>query len=178
MYFFDGIIIVEGKNDVSYLSSFITSEYVVLNGLEIDKNNLEYLTHVQDKRKILLLVDPDKAGEEITRKFLTKNIKVEVVKVDYEKCNKNGKHGIAECEKEEILNKLNSFLSKNKFVIGKITLTMLEELGILSSKEKFGFIIDKLGYGKCNIKTFLKRLNYNNVTYDTILNEMKNYHGN
>ena len=42
-YFINKIIVVEGKEDVSYLSSFIDSEYIVTNGYELPKEEIEYI---------------------------------------------------------------------------------------------------------------------------------------
>ena len=39
----DGIIVVEGKTDVSVLSSFLDAEYVITNGSAIDNDVLNYL---------------------------------------------------------------------------------------------------------------------------------------
>ena len=36
-YYFNGVIVVEGKSDVSYLSSFIDSLYFTTNGYDIYK---------------------------------------------------------------------------------------------------------------------------------------------
>ena len=37
-YYFDGVIVVEGKSDVSYLSSFIDSRYFITNGYAVPIN--------------------------------------------------------------------------------------------------------------------------------------------
>ena len=174
MKYFEGIIVVEGKSDASYLSSFIDSEYVVLNGYELNNFVIDYLTHIKENRKILLLVDPDDAGETITQKFLSKNIKADVIKIDYKKCNKNNKHGVAECDMNEILEKLKNYLSDSKKNKSDIKSSQLENLGIISSKEKRDIIIDKFHLGRCNTKTFLKRLNYNDISYDSIEKALNN----
>ena len=91
----DGIIAVEGTNDVSYLSSFIDATFVSLNGLEI--KNLEFLKRVAKEKPIYLLTDSDQEGERI-RERVKKEIPacIDVI-VDASKCNKNGKHGVFEC---------------------------------------------------------------------------------
>ena len=38
-----GILVVEGKEDASYLSNYIASEIVVVNGFEITKSTISYL---------------------------------------------------------------------------------------------------------------------------------------
>ena len=40
--FLDGILVVEGKEDASYLSNYISSEIVVLNGYDIQEFTINY----------------------------------------------------------------------------------------------------------------------------------------
>ena len=63
----DGIIVVEGKEDVSYLSSFIKALFFTTNGLDISEEKIEFLKRVSEKQKIIILTDSDKAGEIITK---------------------------------------------------------------------------------------------------------------
>ena len=140
MKYFDGIIVVEGKNDACFLSSFIDSEYVVLNGYELNKDTINYLTHISKKRKILLMADPDKAGKEIRENFLKLNINVETIIVDFNCCNKHGKHGVAECEKKEIENKLKKYIFDTKPDRGSITVSNLATLGVKKDKDFENYI--------------------------------------
>ena len=67
----NGIVVVEGKTDVSFLSSFIETEFITTNGSEISKDTIEYLKN--SKKDIYVLTDPDSPGERI-RKILDENI--------------------------------------------------------------------------------------------------------
>ena len=69
----DGIIVVEGKSDVSFLSSFINAEFVTTNGSEISKETIDYLKESIKNKDIYVLTDPDSPGERI-RKILNENI--------------------------------------------------------------------------------------------------------
>lgn len=173
MYYFDGIMVVEGKGDVCYLSSFIDSEYVVLNGYDIPENVVEYLTHIKN-RKILLCTDPDEAGETIRKNAKTKGIKAEDIVFDINKCNKKGKHGVAECEKEEILNKLSQYLTSKKKCNSVITQSDFSKVGLIKSKKLQDLVKKTFYLGDCNTKTLLKRINYNGIT----LKEIQTLNGN
>ena len=70
-YFINKIIVVEGKEDVSFLSSFIEAEYITTNGYDIPKEEVEYINQASKRKEILVLVDPDKAGREIEEKLKT-----------------------------------------------------------------------------------------------------------
>ena len=101
MNYFDGVIVVEGTGDSSYLSSFICAEYVVLNGYDMPEDIIDYLKHIKN-RKILVMTDPDEAGVSIEKRLRETDLKYETRIVDSRMCNKHGKHGVAECKKEEI----------------------------------------------------------------------------
>ena len=42
-YFIDGVIVVEGTNDSSFLSSFVDALYVETNGFDIDEQEIDFL---------------------------------------------------------------------------------------------------------------------------------------
>ena len=62
---FNGIIVVEGKTDVSVLSSFLDAEYVITNGSAIDNDVLDYLLSRSKNTQIVVLTDPDMPGKRI-----------------------------------------------------------------------------------------------------------------
>ena len=42
----DGVIVVEGKSDIAFLSNFIEAEFVITNGSEISKDTISYLKKI------------------------------------------------------------------------------------------------------------------------------------
>ena len=66
----DGVIVVEGKTDVSFLSSFVEAEFVTTNGSEISKETIDYLKKIAANKYIYVLTDPDYPGERIRKKIL------------------------------------------------------------------------------------------------------------
>lgn len=113
-FYLDGVLVVEGKSDVSYLSSFIKAHYFITNGYDISEEKIDFLSRVSEKRKVIILTDNDKAGEDIANKIKTKISKVFVVKSakitrkTYKKC------GVAETEYEAIIDALKNHLSPYK----------------------------------------------------------------
>ena len=157
--FLDGILVVEGKEDVSYLSNYISSEMVTTNGFEITKEKISYL---KDK-KVIILTDPDGAGLMIRQKLnelLPDSINVEV---DIKKCLRNAKNGVAECDINEILTKLKPFIVDRIDTESDIALSNLYDLGLMNNKELREEVCAKLKLGKCNAKTMYKRLLNNNI---------------
>lgn len=163
MFYFDGVIVVEGKGDVSYLSSFINAEYVILNGYDMPDDVLDYLTNIKN-RKIVVLTDPDEAGICIENKLRSAGFIYEYKKVNIKSCDKNGKHGIAECEKSEILRVFNEELINDNPFKNSLSKAEFNELGMMESQKNRDELSKIFHLGFCNAKTLYKRLNYNGIT--------------
>ena len=167
----DGIIVVEGKSDVSFLSSFINAEFVTTNGSEISKETIDYLKESIKNKDIYVLTDPDSPGERI-RKVLNENISgLKHCFINKENSIKKGKVGVAESTKEEILNALSNALSVKDNNVGSLTLNDLVTIGLCGDKdseEKRNKVAKDLNLGHCNAKTFLKRLNYRGISIEEL----------
>ena len=164
-------LVVEGKEDASYLSNYIDSEIVIVNGFELDNKTISYL---KDK-PVILLLDPDKSGIEIRQKLHTLLNNFLDVEIDINKCKKGKKTGVAECEIDELLSKLRPFDAKKVAAEQDISSSILFELGLANNKDLREYVCLKLNLGKCNFKTFLKRININKINVDTIREIIKGY---
>jgi len=150
MIILEDILVVEGTNDASYLASFIKGEIVVLNGCEL--KDLDYLKEASKKTKILLLTDPDDEGMKI-RNRINKEINCINIYVDRSCCNRNNKHGVAECSMNEILFNISKYGVSNENHNETIS---LNDVILLENKSE---IKEKYKLGNCNTKTMYKRLN-------------------
>lgn len=113
-YFLDGVLVVEGKEDVSYLSTFIDTLYFTTNGFDVSDEKLNFLQRVSKVNKVFVLTDNDEAGEKIRSTIKSKISDVFVIKTEEIYKNNAKKRGIAETNKEAIINSLDSYLSKGK----------------------------------------------------------------
>ena len=109
-YYIDGVIVVEGKSDVSYLSSFIDSLFFITNGYDINDEKIDFLKRVSEVRKVIVFTDNDQAGLEIEKRIKTKICNVFTVKSNKFPRKNQIKCGVAETEKQEILNALKPFI--------------------------------------------------------------------
>ena len=167
-YHISNIIVVEGKDDEAYLSSFVDAVFVKTNGYEIPKEEIEFLNNKRIQKPIIVLTDSDEAGKAIrTRLNQVINEKINV-EVNIIKCNKNNKHGVAECDKEEVIHTLKEYID-DKTLQGTLKTSDIYELEI--DKDKRESLCRLLKLGKCNNKTFIKRLNYLGFAKD----ELKEY---
>lgn len=167
IYECDALLVVEGTNDQSYLSSFIKSYYFVTNGYDIKKSDLDYLLAVSFIRPIILLVDPDEAGEQIRstiKDFVSNNI------IDIRLSFKSSslKHGVFECPKPIIIEALKPYFSSCQ--PETLTIVDLIELDIYSNAEKRLLIENHYHLGRTNNKTLLKRLNCLKIKREDLIN--------
>lgn len=162
-YIIDALIIIEGNNDESYLSSFIDSFYFVINGYDVSEDKILFLKEVEKHRPIILLLDPDEAGKEIRNKLHKYLINYTDVEVNILKCNKNNKHGIKECEKEELINVLKPYFVE-RLSSGDITYNDLYKL----NKEYIEILRNKYHIMKVNNKKMVKYLNCLNVRKENL----------
>ena len=167
--YLDGILVVEGKEDSSYLSNYIASEIVITNGFDIPRDTITYL---KDKRAIVL-TDPDDAGIKIRQKLNDLLPNCVNAEVDIKKCIRNNKNGVAECDIDEILTKLKPFIVDNRVLKSDITINDLYVLGLMDNKALRDNVCQKLKLGKCNAKTMYKRLLNNNIKLEQLYEIIK-----
>ena len=174
--YLDGILVVEGKEDASYLSNYIGSEIVVVNGFEMADETIKYLSG----KRVIALLDPDEAGHKIRKTLNTKLDDVINVEIDITKCVRGIKNGVAECSIEEIVAKLQTYSVKKPAKLQLIQESDLFELGLINGDSALrNFVCRKLNLGKCNGKTLYKRLNSNNISIEQLTQVVEEYkHGN
>lgn len=158
----DAILVVEGKSDVAYLSSFIDARFVSTNGSDIPSETIAYLLEASKREKIIVLTDPDSPGKRI-RDVLDSHIPNLVhCFVSKEKAIKKHKVGIAECDIEEIFKALdNQFVNKVNDIeyISINDMYSLNLLGNENSKQNRDKLSKKLSLGFNNGKSLYKKLN-------------------
>lgn len=174
--FLNGVLVVEGKEDASYLSNYIESEIVVVNGYEMSDYTINYLKG----KTIIALLDPDDAGKQIRKTLNDKLENVINVEIDINKCIRGTKNGVAECSIDEIMAKLQPYSVKNPAKLKRIQESDIFKLGLVNDDVDLRkYVCEKLNLGKCNGKVLLKRLNANNVSMEELTKVMEEYkHGN
>ena len=169
--FLNRILVVEGKEDASYLSNYIDSEIVFVNGYELSEGKISYLKD----RPVILLLDPDEAGKTIRKKLNSLLNDVVNIEIDIKKCTRGSKNGVAECEIDEVLSKLGEFCSEKSAKPQYFQASDLYELGLSDDKNIRNFVCDKLNLGVCNLKTMYKRLIANNISLELVREIIEEY---
>ena len=169
--YLNGVLLVEGKDDESLIKSFLKCYIFKTNGYDLKKEDIAFYKELSKRHNIIVLTDPESAGEKI-RKVLNDEIKNTInVFLNVDKCNKNNKHGVAESNKDHILEQLKEYLSNTPIKVGNLTPNDLSKLGLngdSNAKEKRRYICDKFSLGVCNQKNMLKRLNLLNIKLEDI----------
>ena len=124
----DGVLIVEGSNDVSYLSSFLDAHYFVTNGLDVSQEKLEFLLLASKVNKLIIFTDPDEAG--ISIKSTIQNAINDTYAASISGLSRKNyqKHGVAEAPKSEILEALKPFITDKETFREKYNLSHLVSL--------------------------------------------------
>lgn len=155
------VIVVEGKNDTKILKSYFNCETIETHGLGLTKETIEFIKEINLKRGVILLLDPDSPGEK-TRNRLNTEIKgLKNAFIFKEDARTSKKVGVEHASKEVIEKALENLISykDNDKLINEIDLIELGYMGESDSYDKRLKICKKYHLGKCNFKTFVKRVN-------------------
>ena len=164
------VIVVEGVNDTKRLKSFFDCETIETHGLGLSRETIEYIKLINEKRGVILFLDPDTPGEKI-RNRLNKEIpnlkNAFVLKQD---ARTSKKVGIEHADKEVLQEALNNLITYSESK-QSLSLEEFNDLGLsgLNESSKQRDIISKHYHiGKCNSKTMFKRLNMIGITYKEV----------
>lgn len=176
---YNEVIVVEGKNDQERIAKIYPNALIITtNGSQISKETLSTIKTLSTTHRIILLLDPDYPGERIRSMIeqQTKNVEHAFIKKSDAISISKKKVGVEHATDEVIINALNNLLTPNNCP-NLITNKMLFKLGLIGddqSKVIRDAISSHLSIGKPNAKTFLKRINMLNITYQELQNIKEN----
>lgn len=161
------VIVVEGKSDIQRLALAVEADCIATEGFTLRKGVLEQIRYAYEKRGIIILTDPDTAGERI-RRFLSKKFpEAKHAFIPREEAFANDDIGIEQASPEAIRCALakvrtESLVKHNEFTMGDLWRYDLNGSSqSAAARARIGGILG-IGYG--NAKQFLQRLNRYGVT--------------
>ena len=162
------VIIVEGKSDIAAVKRAIDADCIATGGFHLTKNVLKTVSGAYNRRGIIILTDPDSAGENI-RNFLSKNFpNAKHAHISREEGTFGDDIGVENASPEAIRNALAKVHTLTADFREEFTVSEMISLKI-SGSEDSSRLRDKisaiLGVGYCNTKTFVRRLNAYGVTH-------------
>ena len=171
------VLIVEGKNDAAAVKKAVEADCITTGGFHFTRRTIENIAAAYKRRGIIILTDPDSAGENI-RKFLSKKFpQAKHAYIPRDEATANDDVGIEQASPESICKALSKVRTlelnfREEFTTAEMVALKLSG-GVDSSKlrDKIGAALG-IGYG--NVKTFVKRLNNYGVTRKEFLTALKN----
>lgn len=156
------VIVVEGKDDISAVKAAVDAEVMATNGFRFKRDLLDTLKKLQARRGIIILTDPDYAGEQIRRR-ISKEVKgCKHAFLPQGKALKKGDIGIENAKKEDIILAIEKARPEEEKRVNLYTEEDMLKYGLsagLGSREKRDKLGHILGIGYGNSKQFLNRLN-------------------
>lgn len=163
------VLVVEGKSDIQQIAKAVDAECIATEGFTLRKAVLKQIAVAYEKRGIIILTDPDTAGERI-RRFLSKKFPNALhAFVPRDEAFANEDIGIEQASPASIRKALaalhtHSWSSSDLFTMDDLIQHHL--VGQPDSVARRSDLGAKLGIGYGNGKQFLYRLNHYNVTRD------------
>ena len=174
------IIVVEGKDDITAVKNALEAEVIATGGFGYNRDFVESLKIIGEKRGIIILTDPDYAGEKI-RKNLDKEIKnCKHAFLPQGKALKKGDIGVENATKEDIIEaieKARPIITEKREEFVKEDLIELGLIGTLNSRSKREELGNILGIGYANSKQFLNRLNNFGITKEEFIKALERMEG-
>lgn len=171
------LIVVEGKSDIDFLSSFLDADFYQVHGSAVSNEDIDFLSKANESRGIIILTDPDFPGLQIRKKIKEKIPNAKEAFVRKEVSIKHHKVGVAESTKEEVLTALNNVISFSKEdENGNLKNIDLIELGLSGSENSVLLrkqVCDKLHIGFSNSKNLLLKLNSLNLSKEDLYEIIK-----
>ncbi len=170
------VIVVEGICDEIAVKRGVDAEVIYVSGFGITKKTLNLIKKAQDSCGVILLMDPDSAGERIRKKIASLVPGVKHAYIPRSKSKKNGDIGVENAKKEDIINAIKNakceLLVKNNEFFDRD----LRDHGLVGredSKKRREILGDILGIGYANGKKFLSRLNSFGISREDFNNGVK-----
>lgn len=161
------VLVVEGKMDVVAIDKAVEADCIITEGFNLKPQALDSIAKAYKKRGIIIMTDPDSAGERI-RRFLTKRFpEAKHAFIPKEDATANNDIGIEQASPEAIRTALAKVRTMDWEPTNNFTGADLLRAGISGSpaaSEKRAKLGAVLGIGYANAKTFLQRLNHYGIT--------------
>ena len=161
------VLIVEGKADVDAINYAVEAECITTGGFHLTRRTLENISAAYRKRGIIILTDPDSAGENI-RKFLSKKFpQAKHAYIPRDEATANDDVGVEQASPESIrkaLSKVRTLEINPREEFTAAEMVKLKLAGGTNSSKLRDKVGAALGIGYGNVKTFVRRLNNYGVT--------------
>lgn len=173
------VLVVEGKMDVVAIRKAVEADCIITEGFRLKPETLANIEQAYRKRGIIILTDPDPAGERI-RRFLSKRFpEAKHAFVPKAEATDNDDIGIEQAKPPAIraaLEKVRTMDWEPKDTFRSADLIKNGLSGSPEASARRAKLGAALGVGFANAKTFLRRLNHYGVSreeFESALNRLE-----
>ena len=155
-------IIVEGKNDIAAVKRSVDAEVIATGGFGINGAVLDKIRIAYEKRGIIILTDPDHAGEHIRKKLSKHFPRAGQAFLALEDACVKDDVGVERASPQAILAALSKTRARRQDKNQTFSTADMFANGLsgqLFSARRRNFVGDLLGIGYANARQFLARLN-------------------
>lgn len=170
------VIVVEGRDDEINLKRFFNCEIIKTNGFGISKKTYELIKLAQSKKGVIILTDPDHAGEMIRTRISNVIPNIKHAFLNRDEATKNGNIGVENASEESLikaLKKVRVQTTEQEDIFDKWVLSKFDLIGSDGAQDKRELLGESLGIGYCNGKQLLKRLNNYGITMEEFIESIK-----
>ena len=169
------ILVVEGKEDKCFLSNYIETPIISLNGLDVKSNTFKLLKRFGNDDIFILLTDPDKVGETIRENIEKLGVRLINIKLTNPNFVRGKKQGIAESDIKDILKLLIPY-TIDAYQTSSIDMFFMYKCGLTgsNSSEKRKIICNHFGVDYMEGKSFKILLGILKINKDEIIEILNN----
>ena len=171
------VLIVEGKSDVAAVKRAVEADCITTGGFHFTSRVIKDIAAAYKRRGIIILTDPDSAGENI-RNFLSKKFpEAKHVYIPRDEATANNDVGIEQASPESIrkaLSKVHTLQINPREEFTAAEMVTFKLAGGADSSKLRDKVGAALGIGYGNVKTFVRRLNNYGVTRAEFETEIRN----
>ena len=161
------VLVVEGKMDVVAVDRAVEADCITTGGFSLPERTLADIGEAYRRRGIIILTDPDTAGERIRRVLAKRFPEAKHAFIPKEDATANGDIGVEQASPEAIraaLEKVRTPGWEPTDTFSTADLVAARRAGAAAASARRARLGAMLGVGYANAKTFLKRLNRYDVT--------------
>ncbi|MBC8062542.1 MAG: ribonuclease M5 [Clostridiaceae bacterium] len=166
------VIVVEGRDDITAVKRAVDAEVIAVGGFGINSKVIERIQEAQRRQGVIVLTDPDFAGEKI-RRIISKRVKdIKHAYISRAEGSKDGDIGVENAIPESIIKALNNAKCqiKEKRIEFNISDMIQNRLtGDNQAKIRREALGKLLRIGYCNSSQFVTRLNNYGISKEEFL---------
>ena len=172
------VLVVEVKMDVAAIHRAVDADCIITDGFHFSNGAIKNIKAAYEKRGIIILTDPDQAGDRI-RNYLTKKFpNAKHAYIPKVEATAHNDIGVEQASPESILKALSKVHTAQINPRKEFSAAEMIKFGLSGGKnsselrDKIGA---ELGIGHGNVKVFVRRLNNYGIKRTDFLNALKKF---